>query len=64
MVGVREVHVSTREVEAKNAEEAKRKVLDGAGEEVLCEYSHTMDYALRLRKRRSRMGNADDTCLK
>ncbi len=43
-VGVREVHVSTREVEATSPEEA----LEKAGEidlshEIMCEYSHTLD---------------------
>ena len=42
-VGVREVHVSTRKVMAKNADEAKRKVADDEGEEEMCEYSHTLD---------------------
>ena len=46
LVGVREVHVSTREVDAENAIEAVRKIREGAGEEVMCEYSHTLDESL------------------
>lgn len=42
-VGLREVHVSTRVVEAETAEEALNLVLGGEGEEVSCEYSHTLD---------------------
>ena len=43
-VEVREVHVSTRAVEAESAEEAIRKVKDGDDlEELTCEYSHTLD---------------------
>jgi len=42
-VGVREVHVSTRKVKAKDAKEAIRKVQDDEGDEELCEYSHTLD---------------------
>ena len=41
-VNVREVHVSTHEVEAESAEEAIRKVKDQDAEEVVCEYSHTL----------------------
>ncbi len=40
---VREVHVSTMEIEAANPIEAIQKVKDGQGEEVICEYSHTLD---------------------
>lgn len=43
LVGVREVHVSTMEIEAESPEEAMRLVKDGAGREVMCEYSHTLD---------------------
>lgn len=42
-VHIREVHVSTREVEADSPEEALEKVKDGDGEETMCEYSHTLD---------------------
>jgi predicted transcriptional regulator YheO len=42
-VGVREVHVSTREIDAESPEEALDKVQEDEGEEVMCEYSHTLD---------------------
>jgi len=42
-IGVREVHVSTMLVHATSKEDAIRKVKDGEGEEVLLEYSHTLD---------------------
>jgi len=42
-IGIREVHVSTVVVEADSEEEAMDLAADGAGEEVMCEYSHTMD---------------------
>lgn len=43
-VEVREVHVSTRAVEAESAEEAIRKVKNCEDlEEVSCEYSHNLD---------------------
>ena len=42
-VGKREVHVSTMEINADTPEEALLKVWDGDGEEVMCEYSHTLD---------------------
>mgnify|MGYP001546803263 CR=1 FL=1 len=44
-VGIREVHVSTRMVEAETAEEAMALIVDGVedGEEVMCEYSDTMN---------------------
>jgi hypothetical protein len=43
-VEIREVHVSTRAVEADSAEEAIRKVKDCEElEEISCEYSHTLD---------------------
>ena len=44
-VGIREVHVSTRMVEADTAEEAMALIVDGVedGDEVICEYSHTLD---------------------
>lgn len=42
-VGIREVHVSTVEVEADSAEEALDLAAEGAGEEVMIEYSHTLD---------------------
>lgn len=40
-VGIREVHVSTRQVIAASPEEAME--LAGDSEEVMCEYSHTLD---------------------
>lgn len=40
---VREVHVSHMEIEAENPEDAVDKVYNGDGNEVLCEYSHTLD---------------------
>lgn len=40
---IREVHVSTREIEADSPEEAIRLVEEGEGDEVMCEYSHTLD---------------------
>ena len=45
IVLVREVHISHREVEANNEEEAKSKVYHGqpATEETYLEYSHTLD---------------------
>ena len=43
LVEVREVHVSTRVVEADDAEAAVKAVEGGEGDEVACEYSHTLD---------------------
>lgn len=42
-VEVREVHVSTREIEAESPEQATELVREGGGTQVLCEYSWTMD---------------------
>ena len=44
-VGIREIHVSTREVYAETAEEAMAIIVNGVedGEEIMCEYSDTMD---------------------
>ena len=43
-VEVREVHISTREVEADSPEEARRIAMDGgAGDEIFFDYSHTHD---------------------
>ena len=44
-VGIREVHVSTRKIKAPNGPEALRRYVDGEdeGDEVMCEYSHTLD---------------------
>ena len=42
-IGIREVHVSTVVVEADSEDEALDLAADGAGEEVMLEYSHTMD---------------------
>lgn len=43
LVAIREVHVSHREIEADSPDDAIEKVFYGDGEEVLCEYSHTLD---------------------
>lgn len=43
LIGVREVHVSTMEVEAESPEAAVQMVKDGQGREIMCEYSHTLD---------------------
>jgi hypothetical protein len=42
-IGIREVHVSTVFVEADSEEEALDKAAEGESEEVMLEYSHTMD---------------------
>jgi hypothetical protein len=42
IVGIREVHVSFREVDAKTPEEAK-SLADDIQCEIFCEYSHTLD---------------------
>jgi hypothetical protein len=44
-IGIREVHVSTRAVEAESEEEALALIVNGVedGEEVICEYSRTLD---------------------
>lgn len=41
-VGIREIHVSTRLVEAASPDEALEKATS-VDDEVYCEYSHTMD---------------------
>jgi hypothetical protein len=41
-VGIREVHVSTVEVEANSEEEALEIAAEGESEEVMLEYSHTL----------------------
>ena len=41
-VAVREVHVSLMVVEADTMDEAVSRVEDGEGEEILCEYGHTL----------------------
>ena len=43
IVGIREVHVSSREVEAENPEEAINIAKKDLGTEVMVEYSHTME---------------------
>ena len=43
IVQVREVHVSSMEVEADSAEEAKTLVAEGGGDEIICEFSHGLD---------------------
>lgn len=42
IVGVKEVHISTRIVEAESPEEA-RAIAAGEGLEIACEYSYTLD---------------------
>ncbi len=42
-VGVREVHISTMEIEAESAAEAVELVMGGDGAQTMCEYSWTMD---------------------
>jgi len=42
LVGIREVHVSTVEVEADSEEEALEIAAEGESEEVMLEYSHTL----------------------
>ena len=42
-IGIREVHVSTVTVEADSEEKALDIAAEGEGEEVMCEYAHTMD---------------------
>ncbi|MHA2064854.1 MAG: hypothetical protein ACXABY_10810 [Candidatus Thorarchaeota archaeon] len=45
LVGIREVHVSTRLIEAEDKEEALLKARRGDdGVEIMCEYSHTLDF--------------------
>jgi hypothetical protein len=41
-VHVCEVHVSTREIWASSSDAAIERVSRGEGDEVMCEYSHTM----------------------
>ena len=41
---IREVHIRKKEVEADSAEEAVAKVKAGDGDEISCEYSHTLDW--------------------
>jgi len=40
---VSEVHVSTMEIEAETPEEALEKVAEGEGDEIICEYSYTLE---------------------
>lgn len=42
IVNIREVHVSAREVEADSVEHALELIRAGEGDEVSCEYSHTL----------------------
>jgi hypothetical protein len=44
-VVIMEVHASTRAVQAATAEEALAKIVNGVedGDELACEYSHTLD---------------------
>ena len=42
-VGVQEVHVSTIVIEAASKNEALQLVSDGEGDELILEYSHTLD---------------------
>jgi len=39
----REVHISHQEIEADSVEDAINRVVDGEGDEVYFEYSHTLD---------------------
>ena len=43
IVKIREVHISYLEIEAESHEEAISLVADGEGEQLLQEYSHTLD---------------------
>ena len=43
LVGVREVHVSTMRISATTEEAAISKILEGEGEELMLEYSDTLD---------------------
>jgi len=43
LVGVREVHVSYREVRANTSAEAFDMVRNGEGDEIFMDYSHTLD---------------------
>lgn len=47
---VREVHVSTMEVEAETREEAIANVQEGEGEEISLEYGHTPDDGETIRQ--------------
>ena len=42
-VKINEIHVSTWDVEADSEQDAANRVLDGEGEMIHCEYSHTPD---------------------
>lgn len=41
-VGIREVHIVTRQVQAEDADDALSLAHKGEGEELMVEYSHTM----------------------
>ena len=42
-VQLNEVHISSWDVEADSEQDAANRVLDGEGEMIHCEYSHTPD---------------------
>ncbi len=43
IVGIREVHVSSRKVLAENPEEAKEIAAENLDTEIMVEYSHTLN---------------------
>lgn len=43
IVNVQEVHISRQKVQAFDEEDAIQGVMEGCGEEIGCEYSHTLD---------------------
>lgn len=43
LVGVREIHVSYMRVNAESPQKAIEYIKEGDGEEVMCEYSRTLD---------------------
>ena len=51
-VEVREVHVSTIEIEASSAALALQAVEKGSGKEIILEYSHTLNSSLWVVKER------------
>ncbi len=42
IVGVREVHISSRQIEAVDETEAVNKISQGEGKEIMCEYPHNL----------------------
>ena len=49
IVEVPEVHYSLMKIEAETAEEAAKLVRVGDGDEVFCEYSHTLDQNYKVK---------------